>query len=302
MILTPRQPLDASQLAALARLFSSGVFREVARKGESPLFSRLVKESGLATEATYLAKPIRNLFDAAFSLLKKKHYRHEYAYKAAITHKVLLGAHKLHTASMLTEFRVGGCKADVVILNGTSTVYEIKSERDRLDRLQDQISAYRKVFAKVNVITGENHVKEVLASVPSDVGILILTDRYQISPVREPTEDTGRVVSEAIFDSLQRDESRRIMESLGVSVPEVPNTQLHQAMRERFSKLEPHQAHAGMVRVLRETRSLLPLSELIDSLPDSLRPVALSTPLRKQDHQRLAGAMNTPLVDALKWA
>jgi len=184
MSITPRLSLDASQLASVARLFSSSVLQEAARLGKSPLFSRLAKASNLV-ETISPTDPVRNLFDVAFSLLKRKHYRHEYVYKAAITHKVLLGVHSLQTASMLTEFRVGSCKADVAILNGTSTVYEIKSERDKLDRLEAQVSAYRQVFAKVNIITGKNHLKAVLASVPPDVGVLLLTDRFKISTVRE---------------------------------------------------------------------------------------------------------------------
>lgn len=53
---------------------------------------------------------VHAIFDAAFSLLQREGYRHEYIYKAALTHKILLGKHSLHTASMITEFRVGECK------------------------------------------------------------------------------------------------------------------------------------------------------------------------------------------------
>jgi len=301
MFLAYRQSLDVPQLAAVARLFSSTVIQEVARKGKSPLLSRLAVESGLAKTVPQ-TEPVRSLFDAAFSLLKRKDYRNEYVYKAAITHKVLLGAHSLQTASMLTEFRVGSCKADIAILNGTSTVYEIKSERDKLDRLQAQVSAYRQAFAKVNVITGENHLKAVLASVPADVGVLLLTDRFQISTVREAVDSVSGVIPEVIFDSLQLHESQQILESQGIVLPEVPNTKRHQLLRERFTRLDPHQAHTGMVKVLKETRSLQPLTGLVEVLPSSLCAAAFSTHLRQRDHGRLQVAMDVPLSEALNWA
>lgn len=296
-----RRPLDASQLAAVARLFSSSVLQEVARKGKSPLFTRLARESDLA-DAIPSAEPVRDLFDLAFSVLKRKCHRHEYVYKTAITHKILLGAHSLQTASMLTEFRVGKCKADVAILNGTSTVYEIKSERDRLDRLAAQVHAYRQAFAKVNVITGENHLSPVLASVPSDVGVLVLTDRFQISTIRDAVDAPERVVPEVVFDSLQMNEAKKVLVLLGRALPKVPNTQMYQSLREQFTKLHPHEAHAGMIEVLKETRSLKPLADLVDVLPESLRAAAFSTPLRKQDYARLASAMDVPLREALNWA
>jgi len=299
MTLTPTS-LDASQLSAVSRLFSTSVVKELAGKGKSPLFSRLVKESSI-TSIVSPTETVRNFFDVAFMLLKKKNHRHEYIYKTAIAHKILFGIHSLRTAAMLSEFRVGSCKADVVILNGTSTVYEIKSERDNLDRLQNQIETYRKAFAKVNVITGEKHLKSVNQCVPSDVGLLLLTDRYQISTVRESINDPSRVSPDVIFDSLQLSEAIRILESFDVSIPKLPNTQMCNAIRKQFIKLEPDQAHAGMVQVLKESRSLLPLSNLIEALPASLQTAAFSTKIRLKDHAKLVSAMDTPLCDALNW-
>lgn len=95
---------------------------------------------------------------------QREGYRHEYIYKAAPTHKILLGKHSLHSASVINEFRVGECKADVAILNGTATVYEVKSERDSLAWLERQIRANATVFAKVYVIASESHIQAVLTA------------------------------------------------------------------------------------------------------------------------------------------
>jgi len=292
--------LENSQLSAVSRLFSASLMRELARTGRSPLFARLANESSLL-EITAPNEPVRNLFDSAFSLLKRKNYRHEYIYKAAIAHKVLLGKHSLQTAVMLNEFRVGENKADSVIFNGTSTVYEIKSERDSLARLSKQISSYQKVFAKVNIITGENHLVAVLASVPQNVGVLLLTDRFQISTIREAIDSTDRTIPEVIFDSIQLSEAKKILKTRGFETPALPNTQMYQALQKQFVTLTPSEAHDGMVQVLRNTRSLLPLAEFIKKLPHSIQAAALSTPLRKQDRVRFLDAMDTPISEALKW-
>jgi hypothetical protein len=293
--------LGSDQLAAISRLFSSSVIREMARKGKSPLFARLANQSLLA-DSLSASHCVYSLFDTAFSLLKREGYRHEYIYKAAVTHKILLGRHSLQTASMLNEFRVGECKADIAILNGTSTVYEIKSERDSLTRLERQVAAYAKVFARVYVIAGENHVAAVVASVPKDVGILRLNSRHRISTVREAGDRPERTSPVAIFDSIRTVEARLILQSRGVPVPVVPNTELNSVLRELFIKLEPREAHASMVQVLKKTRNLLPLSDLVAQLPLSLQTAALSIPLRKLDHTRLVAAVNTRLKDAMAWA
>lgn len=273
----------------------------MARKGKSPLFARLARQSLLPRSLAASAR-VHSLFDTAFSLLQQEGYRHEYIYKAALTHKILLGKHSLQTASMLNEFRVGECKADVAILNGTATVYEIKSERDSLSRLERQIAAYTTVFAKVYVIASENHVAAVIDSVPRDVGVLLLNRRYRISTLREAADRPERTSPAAIFDSIRTQEARTILLSRGISVPDVPNTELSAVLRNLFVKLDPRDAHEGMVKVLKKTRNLLPLSDLVSQLPSSLQTAALSVPLRKLDHTRLVAAVNTRLKDAMAWA
>lgn len=293
--------LNATEVAAIARFFSASVVQEMAQKGKSPLFSRLVSQSGL-NDALDQSESVGKLFDLAFSLLKKKAYRHEYVYKAAITHKLLLGKHSLRTASMLTEFRIGNCKADVVILNGTSTVYEIKSERDKLDRLETQIAEYRKVFAKVNIITGENHLKSVISSTPTEVGVLLLNDKFQISTIREAVDCIDKIESEAVFNSMSQYEAIKILEHLDILIPKLPNTQLHQAIGVLFKKIPSEKLHISMLHVLKEQRSLLPISELVSALPDSLKAAVFATQLRKQDYSRLLDAVNAPIKNVLNWA
>lgn len=293
--------IATDQLAAASRLFSSSVVREMARKGRSPLFARLATQSQLLGSISR-SEPVYALFDAAFALLKRVGYRHEYIYKAALTHKILLGKHSLQTASMINEFRVGDCKADVAILNGTATVYEVKSERDSLARLDRQIAAYSTVFAKVYVIASESHIDAVLSTVPDTVGVLCLNKRHQISTLRDAVDQPERTSPGAIFDSIRTGEARMILSSFGISIPHVPNTELHRVLRHAFVKLDPIQAHEGMVRVLKQTRNLLPLSALVDRLPLSLQTAALSVPLRKVDHERLVAAVNTRLRDAVGWA
>jgi hypothetical protein len=293
--------LATEQLAAISRLFSSSVVQEMAKKGRSPLFARLARQSRLPNSLSPSAC-VSALFEAAFALLKREGYRHEYIYKAALTHKILLGRHSLQTASMMNEFRVGDCKADVAILNGTATVYEIKSERDSLTRLERQVTAYATVFAKVYVIAAESYVHAVCKTVPEFVGILRLNSRGQISTVREAIDQPERTSPSAIFDSIRTAEAQMILSSLGVTIPTVPNTALHAILRREFVKLAPVQAHTEMVRVLKRTRNLLPLSALVSQLPHSLQTAALSVPLRKSDHERFVMAVNSRLQDAMGWA
>lgn len=290
-----------SQLSALTRLFSSAVFCGLAKIGRSALFRRLIDEADLigrcGEEAT-----VGDAFDAAFDILKIAGQRDEYVYRTAISHKILIGTHSLRSASMLNEFRAGACKADLVILNGTATVYEIKSERDSLARLANQIENYKRVFAKVNVITSEGHVESVLSTAPEDVGVMCLSKRYQISTLREAVDHPERICPVTVLESLRAAEAIAILKALGAPVPQMPNTQRHSALRAIFAELDPATLHMEMVRTLKRTRNLAPIGRLVDQLPESLQAAALSIPIRRSDYGRLVEAVGTPLRAAMTWS
>ena len=291
---------ESIEISSLSRIFSTVVIKDLAKHGRSSILAELIFESNIMdySKSTNLA----GLFDDAFQYLKSESNRHEYIYKAAITEKVLLGIHSLNTASMMTEFRVGKCKADVVILNGTGTVYEIKSERDKLSRLVDQVDAYMDVFASVNVIIGENHYERVRELVPADVGIMLLSERYNIRTARVAKNLPSRTKPVSIFDSIRISEAELILNFMGVGFHEVPNTKKYEYYRELFRGLDSEETHFYMVKVLKMSRSLKSLQGLVNSLPKSLHSVALTSKVRMQDHLTLVNAMNTPTSELSMWS
>lgn len=285
--------------AAVARIFSAAVFHELVKSGQSPTFARLIKDSYLGN--TDSITNVSQLFDHAFSLLKRRAYRNEYTYKSAIAQKILLGAHSLRTASMIGEFRVGTNKADLVILNGTSTAYEIKSERDKLDRLEAQISSYGEVFASVSVVCAEKHLQAVLASVPDFVGVSVLTDRFQISNIRKSVPEPSRTKSSSILEAITRREAIMILNEFGIAAPKVPNTQIHGALRAIFEKIPSERVHDQMIHVLKKTRNMSGLADAVGALPASLSFFALTVPFGERGRENLFCAMDTPVSEAMKW-
>lgn len=286
---------------SIAKLFSANVLNELARKGQSEVIAHLVSQLELPIKKSSDVR-VEDIYDAAYNVLKKPKNRNEYVYKSALTQKVLLGVHSLKTASMLTEFRVGRCKADLVLLNGTGTVYEIKSERDSLSRLTEQVSAYREVFASVNVIAGENHINTIFELIPEDVGVIKLSTRQNLSIVRRAINRPERTNSAAIFDSIRINEAKMILTRCGVAVPDLPNTQLYFPLKALFIKLPAEVAHAEMVRTLKQTRDLSPLADFVRQLPTSLRAAGLTMHFKKPYQQRLIQAMHASYGEAMGWA
>lgn len=285
--------------AALARLFSPSIFRELASKGRSAALARLASQSLLIHKQA--GTSIGDFFEHAFHALKKEKNRSEYVYKTILAQKTVLGVHNLNTATLLSEFRAGSSKADVVVVNGTTTVYEVKSERDKLERLPGQISDYLKVFGRVNVVVAEKHLKNAEQILPASVGILRLTKRAQISTVRKAADNISNLVSSAIFQSLSVKEASEIAAALGREIPDVPNTQLYAELNQIFKGLPADLVHQALVEVIRKTRSQRSLRDFVESLPPSLRANALTTPLKVNDRLRMLGVLGMPLKTIEKW-
>ncbi len=297
----PIRTPDASQVSALARLFSPGVVRDFAARGRSALFSRLIVEAGLSDRVVD-RMTVGDAYEVAFKVIAERRNRHEYVYKSALAERVLLGKHSLKTARMLTEFRVGDCKADVVILNGTSVVYEIKSERDSLVRLPHQLDTYMRAFDHVYVITGANHLSAVAEIAPPSVGILVLSDRFHISTIRDAGSNRRHIDPLLVFDSLQRGEAKEILAACGIEVPDMPNTLIHGVMREAFGRIPPDDLHLAFVATLKRYRQQRGLDEFLAEVPRSLRAAVLSFPMRAKERERFGAALRAPFDEARGWA
>jgi hypothetical protein len=284
----------------LARLFSAAVVKELAATGRSPLAAAILKEAAFP-HVLDPATPLWEFFDQVYALLFRS-YRNEYIYKNVIAQKILLGVHSLTTTCMLTEFRAGNCKADTVLLNGTSAVYEIKSAYDSIERLARQITAYRQVFDNINVITSESQAEKVSAAVEKDIGLMVLTDRNTIRTVRAPVSLKHSTQPSVIFDSLRRNEYEQIIECHFGTVPHVSNARIYQACRDLFSTLSPGTAHDAMVTVLKKRGNNRGLNEFVASVPASLKALSLSCRLNNAEQVRFSHALNSDVGDCFSLA
>lgn len=271
----------------LARIFSPKVIDELASEGASPLLGKILKEAGAHLDGSTL---LADVYNHSYKAIEK-HYKNEYIYKNNIANKVLLGKHSLNTAAMLTELRIYESKADAVVLNGTSHVYEIKTELDSLDRLPKQLNDYSLFADYIHVITTRSYIDNVLDLIPQHVGVIELTNRGTFREVRSSTSNKENCSPKVIFDSLRKDEYCKIISSFFGDVPDLPNTQMYKACLELFEKIPAGIAHDLMVKVLKISRTSEHQKNLIKDVPKSLKAVAVSSNLSKAQAIRLAQAL-----------
>lgn len=292
--------VSKNEASQLSRLFSAAVFQDLGKHASSPLFARLVENTRLGDDLSY-ESTVGMAFDEAFTLLSKSKFRDDYVYRSAIVQKILLGRHSLNTATLLNEVRAGSCKADVVVLNGTSTAYEIKSERDSLARLRNQLDNYKQVFATLNVVVSRSHLSEVLQATSAEVGVITLSERFRFQTVREAQSRPEHTIPTKILETLRVDEATEVVTRLGYEAPNVPNTQIRSTLGRIFADLDPATVHQEMVNVLKRSRSQANIAEFVGSVPTSIRAASLAARPNLKYRMHIKEAVDTPLVEALSW-
>lgn len=82
----------------------------------------------------------------------------------------------------------GSVRIDVAVINGQLTGYELKSDRDTLDRLPAQAELYSRVFDKVCLVVGSRHAGKARRMVPRWWEVIVATTskgEIRLNRVRE---------------------------------------------------------------------------------------------------------------------
>jgi len=155
-----------------SKLFSANVVKDILSIEKSRDIEKLIHAMPFEMQGRYT---FANFFDDLYTLLKEN-YQNEYIYKNEFLLDLLQKEYKTPHA-FLQEVRIGKNIADMVVVNGKSIAYEIKTEFDTFVRLEAQLTSYLKVFDKIFMVVSENHLEKLellLNEKYSCVGIYLL--------------------------------------------------------------------------------------------------------------------------------
>lgn len=119
------------------------------------------------------------------------------------------------TLACETAFADGRRRADVLTISTDLHAYEIKGDRDNLDKLANQISDYQRCFDFVSIVTTRKHVSKASNIVPKSIGILLYEDN-RISQVRIPKRRV-RLSKSCLAEMLDRNSLQNIARNIGIS-------------------------------------------------------------------------------------
>lgn len=115
----------------------------------------------------------------------------------------------------------GTARIDFAVVNGVIHGFELKSDKDTLYRLPDQMRVYNAVLDQATLVVGKNHLHEAIKVVPDWWGIIIaqmtLTDGTVSFCEIRAAGDNPDSTSVAVASLLWREEALHILEERGAA-------------------------------------------------------------------------------------
>jgi hypothetical protein len=114
------------------------------------------------------------------------------------------------TTRLLNELDLcGAVRVDVAMINGTLSGYELKSDRDTLRRLDNQVRVYSQVLDHATLVVGEKHYSHAITAIPDWWGVIVATQAEQATVLVEsrPSSINGLVDPFMLVQLLWRDET-----------------------------------------------------------------------------------------------
>lgn len=111
----------------------------------------------------------------------------------------------------------GVARVDIAVVNGILHGYEIKSDRDNLDRLPEQIEEFSAVFDKITIVVGKRHLYKVINMVPDWWGIVVAkaNDNSVVFNIIRDEDFNNNQKKISIARLLWKEEALRILEQNG---------------------------------------------------------------------------------------
>lgn len=273
----------------LSRLFTHNTLCELIKlEDRIPLINSIVIRYGIKyddkTTNQCIISEIYNYID--------KNYRNEYFYKNTLLNKLIINAHRLKTTTALTEVPIAKSKADFIMINGKAVVYEIKTELDTLERLDNQIRDYYKAFDHVCVVISEAQLNSLQNHLGEDspVGIYVITPKGAIKRIREPREYSQYLNKEVMFKILNKPEYENIIKALKIDLPAVTPVNYYSACKRIICELPTDVFYKLLLSELKKRNRL----ECIDfsRIPYALRFLAYFSKYNEHEYSMLCDYLN----------
>lgn len=274
-----RSTVDPCYNYALSQVFGASLVKRLDDSVHEESIRSLLSHCGLypATEQWDLVQGLSITYEYL-----RQNYRCEYVYKNEIANQILLRYHNDNSATLLREVASDRSIADIVIINGQTVAYEIKTELDNFDRLAGQIDSYQSLYDCLNIVTHPGAVDIIRQKVDETVGIIVLDDNAIIETIRPAASTTHLFDPRKAVLTLRQSELVAAYEKWVGKMPPMGTALVYTFCHEWYLSLDKEDAHIVFAQALKSRRPNTYQFNLISDCDSSLKMLFFGRDLSKR--------------------
>ena len=227
----------------------------------------------------------------AYQVLQRN-YQNEYVLKNSFLSKWLINELGETNSIIFNEFRVGKSIADLVIFNGVSKAFEIKTEFDSDARLEGQLKEYRRAFNEVYLIIPKSKLAEY-HKYSSEIGI-ILFDNSALGPfelINKPIFQKA-IDPSIIMEVLHTQEYKNIVIQYYGELPQMNSFNQFEVCSKLIHSIPLECLNRLYLKQLKLRKNNIVLSNRYFT---ELNQISLALKLSKEDKKLLINKLKTPI-------
>ncbi|WP_316819462.1 sce7726 family protein [Pedobacter gandavensis] len=273
------EQLGSSYNYALSQIFSTSLSSKIHSCNDEQKIRSLMTDCDLypANEEWDLIKGL----EIAYNYLKK-YYRCEYIYKNEIANQILLQFHNDNSATLLREVSSDASIADIVIINGNTTAYEIKTELDSFERLSNQMNSYKSIYDQLYIVTHPGALKNVNNRIHGDVGIIIFDHDGILKLERQAQVQKNEFNPRKAVLTLRQSELMSAYQQYVGKLPKMGTALIYNFCYQWYVGLDSVDAHIIFAQALKSRRPSAHQFELIKKCIPALKMIFLSKEYSKK--------------------
>jgi hypothetical protein len=279
------------KLRSYSSVFSSTSFQKLLQYDDFSFLNAKIERFDMPR----IGKSINTYYDYIQLIYRAltKQYRNEYVYKNTFVNKLLLDQYGVKNTVAINEFRVGNSIADIVLFNGTSKAFEIKTELDSNKRLEGQLTDYRKIFKKCYVITHESLIEKYLQE-DEHIGVIELIERPKSLVMREvrAANENEHIDADTLIRSIRTPEYKSIVKQYYGALPEMNSFNMFDTCRDLMKQIPNEQLNHLFIEELKKRKSN---TEIIRTFHNELRHLCLAMNMNAELYQELNSKLSKPI-------
>jgi len=279
------------KLRSYSTIFSSTSFNKLLRYNDYSFINHNIR--------TYDISKVGSRFGNYYEYIRfvygelRKQYRNEYVYKNTLINELLINKYGVKDTIAINEYSVGNSIADIVMFNGTSKAFEIKTELDSSKRLKGQLSDYTKIFKENFIVTHKSLTDKYLKE-DDTIGIIQIVEFPRSLKIEEirPAQTNNYIDPQFLMRSVRTEEYKSIVKNHYGSLPKMTSFDMFKICSELIQNIPQENLNSLFIDQMKKRHSNM--NEL-GTFHKELRQIGLAMNLDKITYQNLHAKLTVPI-------